>query len=96
MRQPSTRRHARRGRKPKDPLEYTRYDFELLEVGLLRDMLRLQFDEDRDVERLVDDFVCLCMLVGNDFLPNVPHLEIAEPLRRLFARTPLAVATDTR
>ena len=70
-------RHARRG-KPKDPLEYTRYDFELLEVGLLRDMLRLQFDEDRDVERLVDDFVCLCMLVGNDFLPNVPHLEIAD------------------
>ena len=71
-------RHARRGRKPKDPLEYTRYDFELLEVGLLRDMLRLQFDEDRDVERLVDDFVCLCMLVGNDFLPHSPSLDIGE------------------
>lgn len=78
LREKMSVRHARRGRKPKDPLEYTRYDFELLEVGLLRDMLRLQFDEDRDVERLVDDFVCLCMLVGNDFLPNVPHLEIAD------------------
>ena len=54
LREKMSVRHARRGRKPKDPLEYTRYDFELLEVGLLRDMLRLQFDEDRDVERLVD------------------------------------------
>jgi 5'-3' exonuclease len=78
LREKMSVRHARKGKKPKDPLEYTRYDFELLEVGLLRDMLRLQFEEDGDVEPLVDDFVCLCMLVGNDFLPNIPHLEIAD------------------
>lgn len=35
-------RHSRRKR-PKDPITYTRQDFELLEVGLLREMLRLQF-----------------------------------------------------
>lgn len=29
--------------RPKDPMTYTRNDFELLEVSLLRDMLRLQF-----------------------------------------------------
>jgi 5'-3' exoribonuclease 1 len=72
-------------RKKKDMLEYTRDDFELLELSILRQMFQVQFrkfanqDAFRDnysIERIIDDFVFMCMLVGNDFLPHCPHLEI--------------------
>mmetsp|Transcript_25405 Transcript_25405/g.45858 ORF Transcript_25405/g.45858 Transcript_25405/m.45858 type:complete len:794 (-) Transcript_25405:43-2424(-) len=72
-------------RKKKDMLDYTRDDFELLELSALREMFQIQFrkfaDEGRlnveyDVRRVIDDFIFVCMFVGNDFLPHVPHLEI--------------------
>lgn len=69
-------------RKKKDVLEYTKNDFELLELKQLRKLLAIQFRKFADVldnyslDRVVDDFVFMCMLVGNDFLPHCPHLEI--------------------
>ncbi len=40
-----------------------------------------------DEERAVDDFVFLCMLVGNDFIPSLPHLDVADGALNLMLRT---------
>jgi Xrn1 helical domain len=46
------------------------------QVGLLRDYLELEFQQPAEalgftfeLERVIDDFVLFCMLIGNDFLP---------------------------
>jgi len=86
LREKMSVRHSRGGR-PKDPINYVREDFELLEISLLRKMLSLQFKDlenpekyqfKLELERLIDDFVFICMFVGNDFLPHIPNLDIAD------------------
>eukprot|EP01103_Thecamoeba_quadrilineata_P015656 TRINITY_DN5010_c0_g5_i2.p1 TRINITY_DN5010_c0_g5~~TRINITY_DN5010_c0_g5_i2.p1 ORF type:complete len:1677 (+),score=317.46 TRINITY_DN5010_c0_g5_i2:59-5089(+) len=58
-------------------------EFQLLHVGLLREYLDLDFRTDKlpfpyDLERIVDDFILMCFFIGNDFLPQLPWLEINE------------------
>lgn len=60
--------------------------FMLFQIGLLREYLELEFRNpalpfDYDVERIIDDFVLFCMLIGNDFLPGtlLPCQGNAEP-----------------
>lgn len=45
-----------------------------LEFQALSRKIPFQFD----IERIIDDFVLFCMLIGNDFLPPLPTCDIGE------------------
>ena len=62
-------------------------EFQLLHISLLRDYLYLEYlpfaqqfhwPGGFDQERLIDDWVFLAYLCGNDFLPHLPTLDIGE------------------
>lgn len=72
-------------------------DFVFLELELLRELLAgtmrpsmsseaLAFEW--ETERAVDDFVFMCMLVGNDFIPGMPHLSVEDGALNKMLRTP--------
>lgn len=61
--------------------------FHFLHISLVREYISMDFESLKqslpkscpwDLERLIDDFILLCFLVGNDFLPTLPTLNIAE------------------
>lgn len=60
-------------------------NFELLHLSVLRDYLALEFETSEfyplskyKLEPTLDDFVFMTFLVGNDFLPHMPALDIGE------------------
>lgn len=57
--------------------------WELLDLNMLRQYLKLEFEDNSlpfkfDLESLIDDWVVLVMLVGNDFLPHIPSVDVSE------------------
>ena len=58
--------------------------WQLLQIGLLREYLEIDMKPTDPVpfgfdgERAIDDFVLLTVLVGNDFIPHLPSLDIGE------------------
>ncbi|KAI4964784.1 hypothetical protein ZWY2020_059557 [Hordeum vulgare] len=54
---------------------------EFLNIWVLREYLELEMTMPgckHDIERLIDDFIFISFLMGNDFIPHIPSLEIHE------------------
>ncbi|RZC39325.1 5'-3' exoribonuclease 1 like, partial [Asbolus verrucosus] len=61
--------------------------FYLLHLSLMREYLELEFASLKeklkseklkfDIEKIIDDWILMGFLVGNDFIPNLPNLHIA-------------------
>jgi 5'-3' exonuclease len=54
---------------------------QFLNVWVLREYLELEMAVPawkHDTERLIDDFIFICLLTGNDYIPRIPSLEIHE------------------
>ncbi|KAK5676899.1 5'-3' exoribonuclease 2 [Elasticomyces elasticus] len=61
--------------------EMTLKPYVWLHVGILREYLAVEMNVARlglDLERVLDDWMFMCLFVGNDFLPHLPSLEIRE------------------
>lgn len=70
-------------KKKREGLEHQK--FYLMHLSLFREYLDLEFKEIRhtlnfeyNLERIIDDFILLAILVGNDFLPHLPGFHINE------------------
>ncbi|VDO33176.1 unnamed protein product [Haemonchus placei] len=69
-------------------------NFHLLHLSLLREYLSWEFDPLKaslpfpyDVDRIVDDWVLMGFLVGNDFIPHLPHVHIHDDALPLLYQT---------
>ncbi|KAK4978387.1 exonuclease II Exo2, partial [Elasticomyces elasticus] len=74
---------GRQNQKKSKELEHQ--NFYLMHLCIVREYLELEFqalkapgalDFKFDMERVIDDFILMAFFVGNDFLPNLPHLHI--------------------
>ncbi|KAG1673590.1 5'-3' exoribonuclease 1 [Nymphon striatum] len=72
--------------------------FHLLHLSLMREYLELEFQSVKDelkfqynVENIIDDWVLMGFLVGNDFIPHLPNLHIAHDALPTLYKTYLEV-----
>ncbi|KAA8494597.1 5'-3' exoribonuclease 2-like [Porphyridium purpureum] len=77
---PPPRRSKKMLPKPKPPPPLTE------ETAAMRAITLGSLTFKYEAHRIVDDFVFMCMLVGNDFVPHLPNLDIGEGALNLLFR----------
>ncbi|XP_035984960.1 5'-3' exoribonuclease 1 [Fundulus heteroclitus] len=72
--------------------------FHLLHLSLMREYIDYEFSELKrhlgssyDLERVIDDWILMGFLVGNDFIPHLPHLHINHDALPLLYKTYISV-----
>nr|XP_046264541.1 5'-3' exoribonuclease 1 isoform X2 [Scatophagus argus] len=72
--------------------------FHLLHLSLMREYIDYEFSDlrnhigsDYDLERIIDDWILMGFLVGNDFIPHLPHLHISHDALPLLYKTYISV-----
>ncbi|XP_053315450.1 5'-3' exoribonuclease 1 isoform X2 [Spea bombifrons] len=75
--------------------------FHLLHLSLMREYIDYEFSSvknkicfEYDIERIIDDWILMGFLVGNDFIPHLPHLHINTDALPLLYRTYISVLPD--
>ncbi|XP_052760032.1 5'-3' exoribonuclease 1-like [Mya arenaria] len=89
----------RSSKRPQTPEETT---FHLLHLSLFREYLDFEFsdlkgrlkDFEYNLENVIDDWVLMGFLVGNDFIPHLPNLHINHDALPLLWRTYIAVLPE--
>lgn len=79
------REEVKFGKKAKRILTPEETNFCLLHLSLLREYIEHEFSPLKeklsfpfDLEKMIDDWVLMGFLVGNDFIPHLPNLHIAQ------------------
>ncbi|XP_059849758.1 5'-3' exoribonuclease 1 isoform X1 [Hypanus sabinus] len=72
--------------------------FHLLHLSLMREYIDYEFSSARgkisfeyDLEQIIDDWILMGFLVGNDFIPHLPHLHINHDALPLLYKTYIEV-----
>uniref|UniRef100_A0A3P8X0H4 5'-3' exoribonuclease 1 n=1 Tax=Cynoglossus semilaevis TaxID=244447 RepID=A0A3P8X0H4_CYNSE len=72
--------------------------FHLLHLSLMREYIDYEFSGIRnhigseyDLERIIDDWILMGFLVGNDFIPHLPHLHINHDALPLLYKTYISI-----
>uniref|UniRef100_A0A3Q1FP20 5'-3' exoribonuclease 1 n=1 Tax=Acanthochromis polyacanthus TaxID=80966 RepID=A0A3Q1FP20_9TELE len=72
--------------------------FHLLHLSLMREYIDYEFSalknqmgSSYDLERIIDDWILMGFLVGNDFIPHLPHLHINHDALPLLYKTYISV-----
>ncbi|XP_054623028.1 5'-3' exoribonuclease 1 isoform X2 [Dunckerocampus dactyliophorus] len=77
--------------------------FHLLHLSLMREYIDYEFSalktpmgSDYDLEGIIDDWILMSFLVGNDFIPHLPHLHISHDALPLLYKTYISVLPGLR